>query len=128
MRARAEAERLLADLLAAGAIPAIERDRLQVDGPPGVLDRARRDAIAAALPELRAIVAGRWRSREECAARRPCRRMSGCARPVDGRPCRVPATCCGCGGPLVPGRRYLCLICSDATRTTATIPEGNDLP
>ena len=128
MRVRDDAERLLADLLTAGAIPAMERDRLQIAGPPGVLTRARRTAIAAALPELRAIVITRWRSREECAARHPCRLMSPCARPVDGRPCLVPATCCVCEGLLPPGRRYLCPTCADATRTTATHPKGDCLP
>jgi hypothetical protein len=115
MRARDEAEALLADLLAAGAIPVMESERLRIEAPPGVLTPSRRQAIEGALPELRAIVASRYRSRQECTARRPCRRMSICAEPVDGRPCGIPATCCLCGAPLAPGRKYLCAACAEGT-------------
>lgn len=113
MRRPDTVERLLAELLAAGAIPVIERERLQIDAPPGVLTRARRAEIDAALPELRAIVAGRYRSREDCVAFRPCRRMSACAEPRDGRPCKTPATCCLCGAELQPGRVYVCPQCGE---------------
>ena len=105
-----EAEALLADLLAAGAIPLIENDRLRIEAPVGVLD-ARRERLASCLPELRAIVESRWRSREECVARRPCRRMSPCIAPAGVLPCGVDPTCCLCRGPLPEGHRYLCHGC-----------------
>ena len=116
MRQSDSAERLLADLLTAGAIPVMEGDRLLINAPPGVLTRARRAEIDAALPELRAIVASRWRSRDECVARRPCRRMSVCAEPKDGRPCLIPATCCLCGADLAPGRKYVCETCTEESQ------------
>ncbi len=112
MSARTEAERLLEEMLAAGAIPSIRGGRLEVDAPPGVMTESMREALAGSLPEVRALVAARWRSREQCVARRPCRVMSPCAKPVDGRPCLVPATCCACGGALPTGRRYLCPGCA----------------
>ena len=114
MSARGEAERLLAELLGAGAIPLLEGGRLRIEAPPGALTAERRETLAGCLPELRALVAGRWRGREECMAPRPCRRMAACARPVDGRPCGMPAVCCLCGGSLPPGRRYLCPACAEA--------------
>ena len=115
MSTQGEAERLLAELLAAGAIPVVEEGRLRIEAPPGALTAERREALAGCLPELRTLVATRWRGREECAAARPCRRMSACARPVDGRPCGMPAACCLCGAPLPPGRRYLCPGCTEAS-------------
>jgi hypothetical protein len=114
MSGRGDAERVLAELLGTGAIPAIEAGRLRVEAPPGALTPARREALAGCLAEVRALVAARWRSREECVARMPCRRMSPCSLPVDGRPCLVPATCCVCGAPLSAGRRYLCEACAEA--------------
>jgi hypothetical protein len=111
MRSSKDAETILADLLAAGAIPVLVGERLKIEAPRGVLTPERRRAIDTSLPELRAIVAGRWRSRGECVARRPCRKMSICAEPSDGRPCLAPATCCVCGADLSPGSRYLCSEC-----------------
>ena len=130
MSAREDAERLLAELLAAGAIPLIEGGRLRVEAPPGMLTAARRERLAGCLPELRALVATRWRPREECAAARPCRRMSPCARPVGGRPCLVPSTCCVCGAPLPPGRRYLCPACTEtsAQRPMRSTDGGDSTP
>ncbi len=113
MRIRDDAERLLADLLRAGALPVLENGRLTMATPPGVLTGERRDALVGCLPELRVLIASRWRSREECIARRPCRRMSRCVEPVDDRPCLVAATCCVCGVSLAPGHRYLCPACAD---------------
>lgn len=121
MSGRGGAARLLAELLAAGAIPAVDGGRLTIEAPPGTLTGAKREALAGCLPELRALVAARWRSREECAAPRPCRRMAPCARPADGRPCRMPATCCLCEQPLPPGRLSLCPGC---TTTSADRAEG----
>ena len=112
MSGRTEAEALLADLLAAGAIPLIEDGRLRITAPGGVLDERRRERLPGCLPEMRAIVQTRWRSREECVAVRPCRRMGPCTRPEGGRPCLVPATCCLCNAPLTAGRRYCCPACS----------------
>ena len=111
MSGRTEAEALLADLLVAGAIPLVEDGRLRITAPGGVLDARRRERLAGCLPELRAIVEGRWRSREECVAARPCRRMGRCAEPVEGRWCKGNPTCCLCGAPLPAGHRYLCGTC-----------------
>jgi hypothetical protein len=112
MSAKDEAERLLADLLAAGAIPVLEGGRLRIEAPTGTLSSARREALNGCLPELRALVATRWRSREECVAKRPCRRMSVCqeAEP-DGWPCLTPRVCAVCKVSLPVGRKYLCEAC-----------------
>ena len=130
---RETAERLLAELLGAGAIPAMEGDRLGIDAPPGCLTAERRERLAGFLPEMRTLVATRWRSRSECAALRPCRRMSPCAQSEDGRPCGMASTCCLCGDPLPPSHQYLCHACADASKTftstlsrgTTTMPEGD---
>ena len=111
MSGRTEAEALLADLLAAGAIPLMENGRLRIEAPTGVLDARRRERLGGCLPELRAIVASRWRSREECVAQRPCRRMAPCVEPNGVIPCGVDPTCCLCGAPLPEGHRYLCTGC-----------------
>lgn len=108
-----EAEALLADLLAAGAVPLVEDGRLRIEAPGGVLDRRRRERLAGCLPELRAIVESRWRSRGECRAGRSCRRMSPCAEPQGVIPCGVDPTCCLCKGPLPVGHRYLCHPCME---------------
>jgi len=121
--ARDDAERLLAELLPAGAIPVVAGGRLRVDAPAGSLTPDRRERLAGCLPELRAVVAARWRSREECVAPRPCRRMSRCAKPVDGRPCRMVANCCLCGAPLSPGRFYLCPACTEASKTLGGVEQ-----
>jgi hypothetical protein len=126
--ARDAAERLLAELLQAGAIPAIEADRLRIDAPPRILTADRRERLAGCLPELRTLVATRWRSRGECIAPRPCRPMTPCAEPQDGRPCLMPATCCRCGGPLPPGRRYVCATCSATSLMTAGNPTSQGAP
>ncbi len=120
MRSRDDAEQLLADLLRAGAIPVLEDGRLRIEAPPGCLTAARRKRVAGSLPELRALVASRWRSREECIAARPCRRMSPCAEPVDGHPCLLPGICCVCGADLEPGHRYCCSVCSNANAPIAS--------
>lgn len=117
-RSRTEAEALLADLLAAGAIPLVEDGRLRVEAPGGVLDERRRERLAGCLPELRAIVEGRWRSREECVVRRPCRRMSPCAEPKGVLPCGADTTCCLCGSPLPERHRYLCAACVEERAET----------
>ena len=111
MSGRTEAEALLADLLAAGAIPLVEDGRLRIEAPGGVLDGRRRERLGGCLPELRAIVDSRWRSREECVAVRPCRRMGRCAEPNGVLPCKGDPTCCLCGVPLPAGHRYLCHAC-----------------
>jgi len=108
---RTEAEALLADLLAAGAIPLMENGRLRIEAPGGVLDARRRERLAGCLPELRSIVQTRWRSREECEAARPCRRMAPCGEPNGVLPCMADPTCCLCKAPLPAGHRYLCAAC-----------------
>lgn len=113
MRGRMEAEALLADLLAAGVIPLVEDGRLRIAAPGGVLDQRRRERLGGCLPELRAIVQSRWRSREDCVAKRPCRRMSVCAEPDGVLPCKADPTCCLCKGPLPAGNRYLCAACME---------------
>ncbi len=110
---RTDAEALLADLLAAGAIPLVENGRLRIEAPGGVLDERRRERLAGCLPELRAIVESRWRSREECVAKRPCRRMSPCVEPNGVLPCTADPTCCLCGALLPEGHRYLCHACME---------------
>lgn len=120
MSARGEVERMLADLLRAGAIPVLEDGRLSIQAPTGVLTGERRERLAGSLPELRALVASGWRSREECIAARPCRRMSPCAEPSEGRPCLVPAACCMCGAELSSGSRYCCPACADANASMKT--------
>lgn len=115
MRANHDAERLLADLLAAGAIPVIEDDKLRIEAPRGVVSPARLEALSGCLPELKAIVATRWLPREACVARRPCRRMSACREPEpDGFPCLLPRTCAICKNALPLGRKYLCEACAEA--------------
>ena len=113
MSAKYDAERLLADLLAAGAIPVLEAGRLRIEAPAGTLTGARRDMLRDCLPELRTIVATRYRSREECVAHRPCRRMSVCRQPEPGSwPCRLPRVCALCKVILPVDRRYLCESCA----------------
>jgi hypothetical protein len=121
VRANHEAEAVLADLLAAGAIPVLEAGRLRIDGPRSVLTSAPREALNGCLPELRALVATRWRSREECVAARPCRRMSVCQEAApDGWPCVTPRICVDCKVELPVGRRYLCEACAEAGLRKAT--------
>jgi hypothetical protein len=108
-----EAEQLLADLLAAGGIPVLEAGRLRIEAPVGTLTSDRREMLRGCLPELRALVEARWRSREECVARRPCRRMSVCRQTEpDGWSCLLPRVCALCGAKLPVGRRYLCASCA----------------
>jgi len=112
------AEAVLADLLAAGVVLVADGERLRVRAPRGGLTPAPREALEARREEVRMLVAARFRGPAECVAAAggglvpPCRRMSACARPHDGRPCLVPATCCVCGASLPAGRRYLCEGCS----------------
>jgi len=115
MRSNHEAEAVLADLLAAGAIPVLENGRLRIEGPRSALTPARREAMSGCLPELRAIVETRWRPREECIARRPCRRMSICKESEpDGSPCLLPRVCAIFMVALPDGRSYLCEACAEA--------------
>lgn len=124
MSARAAAEEVLAALLAAGASVMIEGGRLVVTAPPGVLTRDRREELARCRSELRAMVASRWRAREDCVAAVPCRRMAPCAHPRAGRPCQVPATCCLCKAPMPPGHRYLCRDCGAGSEHLARERRG----
>jgi len=125
---RTEAEALLADLLAAGAIPQVEDGRLRIDALGGVLDARRRERLGGCLPELRAIVESRWRSREECVAKRPCQRMAPCVEPKGVLPCKGDPTCCLCKGPLPEGHRYLCEACveerAEADRRRWAVKDG----
>jgi hypothetical protein len=125
MSRRTDAESLLADLLNAGAIPLLEHERLRIEAPPRALTAARREQLEGCLAELRVIVSSRYRSREECVARRPCRRMSQCADPRDGRPCKASPNCCLCGSPLSPGRKYLCEACTDEQEVRIAARQGN---
>jgi hypothetical protein len=110
-------EALLGDLHASGVVLVADGERLVVRAPKGALTPELRHALDVRREALRTLVAHLYRSPSECVAaqrglRVPCRRMSPCAEPVDGRPCLVPATCCVCGAPLSAGRRYLCESCS----------------
>ncbi len=114
------AEALFVDLTRAGVVLVADGERLRVRAPRGALTGELRAAMELHRAALRKIVAARFWGPEECVAARgngqplrPCLRMSACARPADGRPCLVPATCCICGARLVPGRRYLCPACSN---------------
>jgi len=124
MNRRTEAEHLademLAELLRVGAIPVVAEGRLTIEAPTRVLTAARREMLSGCVPEMRALVATRWRSRAECVARRPCRRMSPCARSEDGRPCLMSPTCCVCEDPLPPQHRYLCRACADTPRASTS--------
>jgi hypothetical protein len=106
------AEQVLEALIAAGAIPVIAGGRLRIEAPPGVLTPAWRAEITHHRAALTELVSKRWRCREDCRARQPCRRISRCAEPVYGRACGIPTTCCLCGAPLPHERRYLCPTCS----------------
>jgi hypothetical protein len=106
------ASTLLDELVSDGAVLIMANGKLAIDAPPGVLTGDRTDAIRNNVAGLRDLVAARWRSREQCVAKHPCRLMSRCAEPVYGRPCAVPTTCCVCGTPLPHDRRMLCEICS----------------
>jgi hypothetical protein len=76
---------------------------------------------------LKTLVASQWRSREECRAEAPCRRMTACAEPIYGRPCGIPATCCVCGAPLPHDRRMLCASCSgDFTSDRTQTQQGDE--
>jgi hypothetical protein len=125
MRPTTPAEQLLDDLIVAGAVPVIADGRLRIEAPAGVLTPAWRAEITRHHVELTGLVAKRWRCREDCGAKQPCRRMSRCAEPVYGQPCGVPATCCLCGKVLPHDRRLLCPACSQAFTTDRnTCPEG----
>jgi hypothetical protein len=112
MRPTTPAEQLLDAVIAAGAVPVIAGGRLRIEAPPGVLTPSWRAEITQHRAELTDLVSMRWRCREDCRARQPCRRMSRCADPVYGRTCGIPATCCLCGTRLPHERRYLCPTCS----------------
>lgn len=110
---------LVADLVDAGVVLVADGDRLRVRAPRGVLTPDLRDRLERRRDAVRGIVAGRYRGPRECAAaarglRRPCRRMSGCAEPAEGRPCLMAAACCLCGAALEPGRVYVCAACAEA--------------
>lgn len=115
MRSNDDAETLLTELLSAGAIPVLDYGRLRIDGPRSALTPVRCEAMSGCLPELRNIVAIRWRSREPCIAARPCRRMSVCQEAAqDGWPCLTPRVCADCKVELLVGRKYLCDACAEA--------------
>lgn len=122
-------EALLADLLSAGVVLVADGEQLRARAPTGTLPPALRDALAVRRAEVRALVTTRFRGPGACAVADdggltpPCRRMSKCARPSDGRPCLIPATCCACGGSLPPGRRYLCRTCTGKGATRDDHPE-----
>ena len=85
MRANHEAEAVLADLLAAGAIPVLEAGRLRIEGPRSAVTPARREAMSV------------------CQEADP-----------DGWPCLTPRVCADCKAELPVGQRYLCEACAEA--------------
>ncbi|MDP9367828.1 MAG: hypothetical protein M3Q03_06070 [Chloroflexota bacterium] len=126
------AEELFVALTRAGVVLVADGERLRVRAPRGALTAELRAAMELRRDALRQIVAARFRGPGECLAAqgngrsiRPCLRMGACARPVNGRPCLVPATCCVCRAALVCGRRYLCVTCSDEDRALATYYQGD---
>ena len=107
-------------------------ERLRVRAPRGVLTTEVRTAMELRRDGLHDLVAARFRGPKECLASRggshsmrPCPRMGACPRPIDGRPCLVPAICCICGARLDPGRRYCCPTCADHRRMGMTTHKGD---
>lgn len=130
------AEALLGALTEAGVVLIADGARLRVRVPAGALSPELREALAARRDQIQALVAERFRGSAECLAARaagairPCRRMSPCARPVHGRACLIPATCCDCGGELPPGLRYRCPACTAQSARVAGAIEtkGDPIP
>ncbi len=113
-------EELFVALTRAGVVLVADGERLLVRAPRGALTDELRAVMELRRDALRQIVAARFRGPKECLAARdggvstgPCLRMGACARPVDGRPCLIPTTCCICRAALGPGHRYLCVTCSN---------------
>ncbi len=122
-----EIEALLARLIGHGVVLVPDGERLRVRAPRGVLTPEVRVMLARHRAGLHALVASRFRGSGACLRARgdtgltmPCRRMSPCALPEDGRPCLLPPTCCLCGDPLPPSHRYLCHACANASKTSAS--------
>ncbi len=117
----AGAEDLFRTMRALGVVLVVDGERLRVRAPRGVLTPPLRAAMDHEREALRSLMVSQFREPRTCLVARgdvglvqPCRRMSPCARPVDGRPCLVPATCCVCGEVLSVGRRYCCPACGDS--------------
>ncbi len=114
------AEELFVALTRGRVVLVADGERLRVRAPRGALTTELRAAMEVRRDALRENVAARFRGPEECVAARdggislrPCPRMGVCARPIDGRPCLIPTTCCICRAALGPGHRYLCVTCSN---------------
>ena len=119
---------LFRTLRSLGVVLVVDGERLPVRAPRGVLTPALRAALGQEREELRALVAAHVRGPTTCVVARgdmglvqPCWRMSPCARPVDDRPCLVPATCCVCSEALPPGHRYLCPACAKPAPSTSVL-------
>lgn len=133
MKGRGNADELLDALLERGVITVIVEGRLRLDAPAGTLDAEVRGRLADALPDLRELVDSLWRSREQCWANRPCRRMSVCQemkrdpgalRAAGMIACGIPAVCALCRNPLPPDHRYLCAPCAEKSRARALATRG----
>jgi hypothetical protein len=118
---------LLRTLRSLGVVLVVDGERLRLRVPRGVLTPALRAALDRERDALRLVVAAQFRDRTTCVVARAdvglvqqCRRMSPCARPVDGRPCLMPPTCCVCGEALEPGHRYVCPACANPDPTMST--------
>jgi len=117
---------LFRTLRAVGVVLLVDEERLRVRAPRDVLTPALRVALGQEREALRSLVAAQFRDPRTCVVAEgeglihPCRRMSACARPVDGRPCLMPATCCVCGEALEPDHRYLCPACASPDPTTSS--------
>jgi hypothetical protein len=120
-------EALFDQLTAAGVVLVVAGERLQVRAPKGALPEQLRTAMAVQRDGLMQFVMERYRNAEECVRaerrERPCRRMSCCPEPVHELPCKADPSCCLCGAPLTPGRRYLCEGCT--AEQQARIDRGN---
>ncbi len=128
-------EDLFVALTRAGVVLVADGERLRVRVPREALTVEMRTVMELRRNALREIVAARYRGPRECLGARgdsgslaPCSRMGACARPVDGRPCLVPATCCVCGAALMSGRCYLCEPCTATGGMMLTTNEGDRRP
>ncbi len=125
------AEDLFVALTRAEVALVADGERLRVRAPRGAVKAELRTAMELRRDGLRDLVAARLRGPKECLASRggthampPCPRMGTCPRPINGRPCLVPAICCICGARLDPCCRYCCPTCADDGRMRVTTHKG----
>jgi hypothetical protein len=123
-RATTEAESVLRDLVEAGAVLAVDGDQLRVRAPRGAMGTELRQRLGRHRDAVQTLMMTRFRGTDDCVLAGeglawPCRRMTPCARPLDGRPCLMEPVCCLCGHALPQGRRYLCPDCTAESEARA---------